>query len=152
MSGELLKQSQLILDDIEGAALVRSDFFARELIEQVQRDLGRNTRHTVGLVSRWVVVFDYLRTRERELNAAESPMSREIDQYKATVSLVKALGLLLLEHLRRNEEVDLDRHLGYGFDDVEACVEHLEMEESARRQGEMPEARVRELESVFGEG
>lgn len=118
--------TQLTLEEITRSVPVGSaEYFAAQLISQVQKELSQTKRHVFTVTIKWMVAFDYFKLRESELLLSESPFEEEKHYLIGFSTLLRGLGLILLSQLRQTKEIDLKSALGYDYDDIAACVDEL---------------------------
>ena len=125
-------------------------FYMKKLIADVQRDLAREKKHAIMILTRWLTTYDMLRTYEDEVIIRGSPTLAEVSYFRGSLALVKGHGIHILnlfDHIQQSPE----EATGVSCDDISAIIHELELTEDTYKGEVIPKKREEELLSIFGD-
>jgi len=145
---ESLTQDELTFHDIRSTDWL----FVKRLLSDLQDDFQARERHLIGDVSRFMIGLELFRLCEQlTILNVKSPSQRDRAYHKGMLAIFRGLGEILLSDLKQNEEINIEKALGYTFADVAATVEELAIDERMHY-GDMTEERCKEINrAIFGD-
>lgn len=121
---------QVAQSELEFRELRATDWlFVKRLLQDVQEEFARKERFLVLITARWMVALELFRFCE-ELTILQGAASETDEEYhKGILAILRGLGVLLLNDLKKHEEISLDQ-LRVTFADIDALVQELIYDEA----------------------